>query len=356
MNLQVGMLHHIVNHKNSIASILCVIVFSALVSACGGDAQKSGKPASSGKTLEVLVVADANIYTGATKDLVDSLFRQPQQGLPAPEPLFDVVNIPFRKFFDTKMFKVHRNAIILDVNEKYANKVMVMHDQWAAPQVAYQIQAHDTRSLDSLIALYFPIMRDDIYRYEHKRIIKAFKGDKGYDLCEAVKKQFGFELMFSQEFAMAKPMNPNPDFAWIRKEAKDFGIGVLVQKEKYTNTKIFEQDQILEHLDTLMNNHIPGSVDSSYMGIERRDEFFSRIVKMDGSSYCVETRGRWRAYHDFMGGPFVCYTLLSPDEKEVITLCGYVYCPRFDKRDYLMQVESICNSIRFESIDITNVQ
>jgi hypothetical protein len=51
-----------------------------------------------------------------------------------------------------------------------------------------------------------------------------------------------------------------------------------------------------------------------------------------------------------MGGPYVSYTLLSPDKKNVIMLMGYVYCPRnkpWTKRDLLMQVESICWSIDF---------
>lgn len=49
-----------------------------------------------------------------------------------------------------------------------------------------------------------------------------------------------------------------------------------------------------------------------------------------------------------MGGPFVTYTLLSPDGKQVVEVTGFVYCPRFDKRDYLMQVDGICNSVKWE--------
>ena len=48
-----------------------------------------------------------------------------------------------------------------------------------------------------------------------------------------------------------------------------------------------------------------------------------------------------------MGGPFVSYCLLSPDGTQVVELVGYVYCPRFSKRDYLMQVDGICRSIKW---------
>ena len=106
-----------------------------------------------------------------------------------------------------------------------------------------------------------------------------------------------------------------------------------------------------------MKRHVPGSADSSYAGIERRrdahGDYLAPILlrKVDFDSlYCIETRGCWRTFGDFMGGPFVSYTILSPNQKKVIMLTGYVYCPRnkpWTKRDLLMQVESICWSLKF---------
>ena len=43
--------------------------------------------------------------------------------------------------------------------------------------------------------------------------------------------------------------------------------------------------------------------------------------------------------------------LFSPDGKQVVELTGYVYCPRFDKRDYLMQVDGICRSIKWKAVE-----
>ena len=100
-----------------------------------------------------------------------------------------------------------------------------------------------------------------------------------------------------------------------------------------------------------MKRHVPASADNSYTGIERRKEngeylapLVRRQVEFD-SDYCIETRGSWRSFGDFMAGPFVNYTFLSPNKKKVIMLTGYVYCPRnkpWTKRDLLMQVEGIC--------------
>lgn len=331
----------------------------ATVALCACNQQKPTdepqKKGSSGKTLEMLVVANKDVYRGSTKELIDSLFNRPQECLPQPESMFDIVNIPVTSYENTEMFRVHRNILLLDVNPSNPDKVYMHIDEYAAPQVVFDFAAKDAESLEALLRKYEQSILQQFYRAEHRRVYKAFKGMCGYEINEAVKRQFGFDMMFSNEFSIAKQAT---DFAWIRKEAKDFGIGVLIDVRSYDSRNVFDEQVILDHLDTIMHRHVPSSAPDSYMGLERRrDEqgqylapIVSRQVDFDGSSYCVETRGCWRSFGDFMGGPFVAYTLLTPDQKRVVTLTGYVYCPRnkpWTKRDLLMQVEGICHSLRF---------
>lgn len=328
-----------------------------LVCSCGNrqDSNTAQKKGSSGKTLELLVVANEDVYTGDTKVLIDSIFASPQLGLPVAESKFDIVNIPMSSYKNTEMFKVHRNVILLDVSPSNPDKVYMHIDEYAAPQVIVDFACKDARSLQENIRKYQDYMFRELYKAEHRRVQKAFRGMNGYDVNEAIKKKFGFSLLFSNEFSLAKE---GVDFAWVRKEAKDFGIGVLIDVFPYETKESFEEKSILDRLDTTMKRHVPASADNSYMGIERRcDEegnylapIYSKVIDFDSSEYAVETRGCWRAFGDFMGGPFVTYTVLSPDKKRVVMLTGYVYCPRnkpWTKRDLLMQVESICWSLEW---------
>ncbi len=325
-----------------------MLTLAVMVAACGGNEKKElEKKGSSGKTLEILLVADHEVYNGDVKDLIDSLFRGPQPGFMNNEPKFDVVNIPVSSFNNSEMFRVHRNVLKLDINPENPNKVYMHRDAWAAPQIVFDFAVKDRASLDTLLIKYYDRILQEVYRAEHARIIKAYNGQSGYELRDAIRKQFGFDLAFSNEFRMANVAHPSEDFAWVRKEAKDFSIGVLVKVMPYTQQGQFEEKFILDQLDTMMRQ-VGGPADSSYMGTERRMNFVTRPADMQQSSFSVETRGCWRLFGDFMGGPFVNYTLLSPDKKQVIMLCAYTYCPRFDKRDYLMQVESVCHSIAFE--------
>lgn len=303
------------------------------------------KKSSSGKTNEVLLAADKGHYYGITRDLIDSIFRQPLEYLPQPEPRFDVVNIPVSSLYNTQMFRMHRNIILCEIKADNPDKVYIERDKWASPQVVVGIEATSEASLRELLTKYASRIVDAIYDAEHQRIINAFHNIRNVDLMNRVQKKFGFSLTFSEDFTWA---SEDDGFAWIRKETKDFGLSVLVNITPYRNENQFSPEKIYNRLDTIMRRHVPGPAEGSYMCTERRIEPLTRKVDYPGSTYCIETHGLWRLQGDFMGGPYVNYSILSPDGKNIVDLIGFVYCPRFDKRDYLMQVEGICNSVKWQ--------
>ena len=65
----------------------------------------------------------------------------------------------------------------------------------------------------------------------------------------------------------------------------------------------------------------------------------------------AETRGLWEVYNDFMGGPFVSHSFYSKDGKEIIVLEAWVYAAKYDKRQYLRQVESLLYSFEWDKDD-----
>lgn len=336
--------------------LVLLFVAAMMLAACANpSSDEPQKRGSSGKTLELLVVADPDVYCGDTKELVDSLFGRPQECLPSLESMFSVVNIPVSSYKNTEMFRTHRNVLLLDVNEENPDKVYMHIDDYAAPQVVFDFAMKNRDALQENLRKYEQVMLRELYKAEHRRMFKIFKGMQDYEINQQIKDKFGFSLMFPNEYHIAKMAE---DFAWVRKEAKDFGIGVLIDVFPYESRDAFDEQHILDRLDTVMRRQVPASAPDSYMGIERRRdeqgnyllEIKSRVVDFDSSSYCVETRGCWRTFGDFMGGPFVTYTLLDPTEKKVVMLTGYVFCPRnkpSTKRDLLMQVESICRTVKF---------
>ena len=325
---------------------IIIIAAAVLFVACGGRQNEAlKKKSSSGKTLEVLLVANRGQYYGMTRDLIDSIFRQPQDCLPQPEPRFDVVNIPVSSLHNAQMFRMHRNIILCELKADNPDKVYIERDKWASPQVVVGIEAKSEASLRELLRKYEHRIVEAIYEAEHQRIINAFYNIRNVELMNRIKEKFGFELTVSEDFMWA---SEDDGFAWIRKETKDFSLGVLVNVTPYRNEDQFTPEKIYNRLDTIMRRHVPGPAEGSYMCTERRVEPVTRKVDYEGSDYCIETHGLWRLQGDFMGGPYVNYSMLSADGKNIIDLVGFVYCPRFNKRDYLMQVEGICNSLKWK--------
>lgn len=328
----------------AIAALL-IAVASTLLCCCNSPETKAlGKRSSSGKTCEVMVVADRDVYVGDTKALIDSLLHEPQEGLPQPEPRFSTINVPVSSLHNTQMFQMHRNIIVCDIKPDNPDKMYVNHNQWAEPQVVIDLAAKSQASLHAMLRAHTDRILEELYEKEYERMDRAFFKDRNVDLMKRVEKKYGFSLTLPKEYIWA---NEDGDFTWLRKETKDFGLGVLVNVMPYRNEQQFDTTKIWNRLDTIMRREVQGPSEGSYMGTERRVPLISRKVDFKGSSYCIETRGLWRLFGDFMGGPFVSYTLLSPDGTQIVELTGYVYCPRFEKRDYLMQVDGICRSIKW---------
>lgn len=329
--------------------IIFLVLVAVIFAACNSPETKAlSKRSSSGKTCEVLVAADKGQYSGATKALLDSILQSPQEGLPQSEPRFSVVNVPVSSLYNTQMFKMHRNIIICDVKAGNPDKFYIHPDQWAEPQAVIDMAASSEASLCEMLRKHAGRIVEEIYKDEYRRMDRVFYKDRNVELMKRVEDKYGFVLSLPKEFSWAKE---DGDFVWLRKETKDFGLGVLVNVMPYRDATVFDTMKIHNRLDTLMRREVPGPAEGSYMGTERRMELSSRIVEFDNSKYCIETRGLWRLFGDFMGGPFVSYCLLSPDGTQVVELTGYVYCPRFEKRDYLMQVDGICRSIKWSSVE-----
>jgi len=329
-------------------NITILFALAVLLTACNSRQNDALiKKSSSGKTLEVLLAADQGHFLQSTRALIDSIFHEPQGCLPQPEPRFDVVKLPVSSLHNTQMFKMHRNIVQLEVKKGNPDKMYVSYNLWAEPQMVAVVSASCEDSLCALLRRHEPRIVKDIYANEHQRMINAFYNYRNVELMKRVKDKFGFSLTLSEDFMWA---SEDGDFAWIRKETKDVSLGVLVNVTPYRDASQFSPAKIYNRLDTIMRRHVPGPSGVSYMATERRVEMETEAVEYPGVDYCIQTHGLWHLLGDAdrMGGPFVHYSILSPDGKDVVDIIGFVYAPRFDKRDYLMQVEGICFSAKWD--------
>ncbi len=305
----------------------------------------TGQRGSSGKTLELLVAADKDVFRGEIEEEVDSIFSQPINGLNQRESVMDVVYIPQSSLNNTEMFRVHRNILIIDKKPENDNKVYIHRNHWSYPQIVFEFAVTDNKHFLEMLPKYYPQMMELIYQTERIRLNKSFKSMENTSITKQLKENFGFWVTVTSEFKMA---TLNKEFAWMRKETKYSSQGIIVYTMPYRDSSIFQQENILALRDKITKQYIPGPADGSYMTSEKRADFFTKKVSLNGYE-AMETRGLWRLIGDFMGGPFVNYVLLDKKNSRIIMIDGYVYSPhpRKPKRDLLMQLESVAYSLTF---------
>jgi hypothetical protein len=68
-------------------------------------------------------------------------------------------------------------------------------------------------------------------------------------------------------------------------------------------------------------------------------------VSIDGQ-YGRLIRGLWRVENNFMGGPFISLSTYDEVNNRIITIEGEVFAPKFDKREYLRELEAIIFSLK----------
>ncbi len=102
----------------------------------------------------------------------------------------------------------------------------------------------------------------------------------------------------------------------------------------------------------MLLRYVPGGTPGSYAGIERDTtlcDVLTLYVDDPGAKYAVQTRGLWglRETNNRMGGPFVVYSVLSPDGQTVVDVMGLLYAPKHGKRDFLLKLEAMGSSVKW---------
>ena len=324
-----------------IAVALAAII--ALISCSEEQKRKALLPNISGKAGEVIVVIDKGNWEGAVGTALRDSLADDTPFLPQREPLFGLVNVPQNAF--TNMFQIHRNIIVVNINNTVTEPGMVIRkDVWAAPQTVIYINAIDSESAAEIIRENSQMMMITIEQAERDRIIRNIKKYEELKLAGPVTEMVGGSPHFPSGYKLKKKTS---DFIWIEYAIQDMTQGIFVYKYPVVEGEdMMSLDNILENSNEMLKNNVPGMFENTYMTISDFARPSIEYKRYKGLDF-AEIRGFWEVYNDYMGGPFVSHVLYSPDGQEMIVLQGFVYAPKYDKRQYLRQVESIIYSFEW---------
>ena len=133
---------------------------------------------------------------------------------------------------------------------------------------------------------------------------------------------------------------------WISNETTFTNQSILIYKYPYTSAQDLSAKALADKRNAVTQENIPCTTENSYVIINPMIEPGYKNMKYKGLEF-VEMRGLWEAYNDFMGGPYVSHSFVNPKTNEIIVLDAFVYAPKYPKRNYLRQVESILYSFEW---------
>lgn len=325
--------------------ITLLLIFCAfIVSACnGGDGNY--KKNVTGKAGEVVVVIDKSLWDGASGEALREVLGKDYPALNQREPSFNLINIPDKAF--TNLFQSHRNIVMVSLNASSPEKKFnIQKDVWAYPQIVVNIRAQSDSAVAELVNENANLLFNAIDQIEKDRIINNCKRYEEAEVRPVVAEMFGGSPYFANGYKIRKQ---GDNFIWVGYETSYTIQGILIYTIPFNGKEFPEKEQIVAAQDSVLKVNVPGMMENSYMTISNAPEaeLLMTNYKYKGANF-VEIRGLWEVENDFMGGPFVEHVRYAKDYGKLLVIQGFVYAPRYNKRNYLRQVEAMIYSFEWK--------
>lgn len=321
---------------------ILISLSTLLIVSCGGMTDDI-KRKSTGAPGEIVVVMNGDYQQTEAGQAIRDLLKRTHVALPQDESLFTVLFVKPEKY--TKWFVTHRNILETKISPEVDEpKLLVAEDANAQGQLVIKALAPDEEAFVEMMETRGQDIVKRFLEQERERHISAFRKNINKDLSK--------ELLDKHQVDMAIPSDYmkrvlSDDFAWYCRKINRHALNqcILVYEMPYTGPQDLTKENLVAIRDSMLEAHVQGSVDSSFMATEWRRPLFYYETMVDGHK-AVEIRGLWRMINDYMGGPFVSLNILDQERGRIIVLEGFVYAPDHDKREYLRQQEAIIYSVK----------
>ena len=237
--------------------------------------------------------------------------------------------------------------MIIDVGPQITKpEFKVFKNYWSDEQILIWLSSPDRDQLLTLINDNNKIILNVLRDGEVDRQVAYNRKYQNTALAEQILRNHQIEVSFPKGFA-AKVDTGN--FAWIQYDPANETQGVLLWSYPYTSEKQLELSNLQSFTDKFLKPRVPGPSGpgkGSYMRIVPDVNVITRTFNLNGN-FIREIRGLWEVKVDFMGGPFISWTMVDEKRNRVVTAFGFVYAPKIGKRNPIRKVEGLLKTIDF---------
>jgi len=326
-------------------------------------------PNAMGKVNEIIVIADKSLWEGPVGDSIQYYLSSAYLILPQPEPIFDLRHftpedlseVPIRKNFRSYLFignlnnntSEASNMIKQDLGTEKVRRakedknfnISIGHNKWANPQLLiYQFGFSDDDIIANIKKNYKAIAQKVHENDEPYVEANIYQVGSNFKINEKVKQEFNAQINIPDDYVLAMH-DSLTNTLWLRKETDFLSSNIFIHKRKYTDQKQLSKEGIKE-LRNDLGKYVSTEIENTYMYVNDVDlPMFLKTMQID-NRYTVEARGIWEIENDYMGGPFISYTIHDPEANELLYLDGFIHAPGKEKRNYMQQLEKIFTSAK----------
>ncbi|MCA1744759.1 MAG: DUF4837 family protein [Bacteroidales bacterium] len=319
-----------------------LISLLALFSGCKNTSNQ--KPNITGAMGEVLVVMDDKWRNGPEGEALQQMLKQPMEGLPQVEPIFNVSITPHRAFGGS--MRTFRNLVITNIGPDVEKEGVRFFSEssWARDQSMIHINAKTPELFLALLDKEEVRILGYILRAERQRSIRYYTKFVAGNLTDKINQKWGMKVIIPNIFTVKLDKD---DFSWMSHETPSLSQGMFIYSFDYKGEGTFSREYLLNKRDSVLRRNVPGPSEGSYMSTEHMTPVTYKSFENNGHKV-VELRGLWKVVGDLMGGPFVMHAHLDKANNRVVVTDGYVFLPEEPKkRNYIWQLESLFYSVDF---------
>jgi len=307
---------HIYSNRTKIGYLFNIIILFFF--SCNN---KEILPEKTGALNEILIIAEEEKIDKIKKE-TSVFFEEEVEGLPQKEKKYDAIYIKKKAF--SRIFKTHRNIIIIEEGEKDTS--FFKKNIWSEDQLVLVIKTNKKTNIKE------HINNKNTKKFKEKekeRISKTHTKENSFNI-----KGTNVKIKTPKEYFIAKD---SVDFFWIRKETNEKTYGVW----GFSFKGFLENQQTIKKRDSILKTNILGEKKQTYMKTEERYPSFFIEDKNK-----TQIKGIWKIEGDFMGGPFILNKYYNKEKNETVLIEGFLYYPK-EKRNSMLELETILDNIKF---------
>ena len=331
-------------------NFVCFILFSGLLGMCSCNSDTSDwKKSSTGKPYEVFVVMDDDDWAGEVGDTLRSIFWEPFPMLNQYEPLYSVFQSNEKQF--SGLLQQYRNVLVYRADPRLKETTMrAEYDKWATPQIVVWVMGPTDDAMVEYMDLHRYALQQIFDIAEQDRFINRANLYADKDIREKVSDRFGLSINIPKGYSVRAE---HPDFIWISYELPLVSQGIIIYKYPLESRRTFTPEYLFEKRNEFAA-FIPGPSAGSYM--KTSSVMLPEVTQTDiNGRIWFRSQGFWDVAGDFMGGPYTAYSTVNATTREVINIDTYVFSPKYDKRNYVRQVQALALTARIPNDTVTSI-